>query len=225
MVMGFLSKLVTAITLKKVLIWTIAGILLVVGYTAYEHRSDLFDATVIGRNAPTPGNPVGTVFSVGEPTKKKIAEYVKADKDIVAFTVLAVDIRLNLRNQVYFYADPTIVNPPTLQPLAAIQRLPLFTKNEENNRQMIKLINGEFTCSPYSQTLLAGLAPAVNQDIVTVCRASLPPYYGHFSGYVSIMLTNDPDVEQQLRLKQYVESLATEIYFRDVIPTTRRVKI
>ncbi len=227
MVTSLLSKLVTAITFKKVLIWTMAGIIGVIGYTAYERRSDLFKVAKIGSGSPTPGNPVGAVFTVGDTTKKNISSFVKDEKGVVGFTVVSVDIRLNLRNQLYFFADPTVPNPPTLAPLAAIARLPLFTKNDDNNRQMIKLINGEFTCAPYNSgtSLVAAVNSNVNRDVVTICRASLPPYYGHFSGFVSVLLNTDPDVEEQVRLKQAIESMATEIYFRDVIPTTKRVKI
>jgi hypothetical protein len=225
-VFGFLTKLITAITFQKVLLWSLAGILVVVGYTAYEHRTELFQDATRGRGASAEiGNPIGSTFVIGETTKGKIQDFVKTDKDIVGLTVISVDIRLNVRNQIYFYSDPSDPSPVTLAPLSAINRLPLFTKNDDNNRQMIKLINGEFTCTPYTQTMLGTIAPGVNKDVITVCRASLPPYYGHFSGYVSILLNNDPDIDEQVRLKTSLELLATEIYFRDVIPTTRRVQI
>lgn len=227
MVTSLVSKLVTAITFRKVLLWTLAGVLSVVGYTAYGHRSELFAATKIGSDSAISGNPVGSVFTVGDVTKNNISTFVKDEKSVVGFTVVSVDIRMNLRNQVYFYADQSSPNPPTLAPLAMMARLPLFTKNDDNNRQMIKLINGEFTCAPYTSgtSLVLSIAPGANRDVVTICRASLPPYYGHFSGFVSVLLNTDPDVEEQVRLKQAIESLATEIYFRDVIPTTKRVKI
>lgn len=227
MVTSFASKLVTAITFKKVLLWTLTGVLSVVGYTAYEHRSDLFEATKIGSSSIVSGNPVGAIFTVGETTKKNIATFVKDEKSVVGFTVVSVDIRLNVRNQLFFFADPTAPNPPTIAPLALLARLPFFTKNEDSNRQMIKLINGEFTCAPYttSTSLLLAISPTSNRDVVTICRASLPPYYGHFAGFVSVLLNTDPDVEEQVRLKQAIETMATEIYFRDVIPTTKRVKL
>ena len=227
MVTSFVSKLVTAITFKKVLLWTLAGVLAVIGYTAYERRSDLFEATKIGGSAVTPGNPVGSIFVVGDLTKKNISTFVKDEKNVVGFTVVSVDIRLNVRNQLFFFADQTSPNPPTLAPLASLARLPFFTKNDENNRLMIKLINGEFVCAPYNagSSLVIAASPGANRDVVTICRASLPPYYGHFSGFISVLLNTDPDVEEQVRLKQAIEAMATEIYFRDVIPTTRRVKL
>ena len=227
MVTSFVSKLVTAITFKKVLIWTLAGIIGVASYTAYEHKSDLFLATKIGKSSAIAGNPVGSIFIVGDVTKKHIAEFVKNEKSIVGFTVVSVDIRMNARNQLFFYADQSEQNPPSLKPLALMARLPLFTKNDDNNRQMIKLINGEFTCAPYTTgtSLVLAASPGANRDVISICRASMPPYYGHFSGFVSVLLNTDPDVDEQVRLKQAIEAMAIEIYFRDVIPTSYRVKI
>lgn len=219
----FLSKLVTSITFKKVLIWTIALVLFVVGTISYEHRTELFDIAA-GTNGPAV-NRVNTTFTISDRTKKDIASFVSDDRSVMGFTVYSVDIRLNAQNSLYFFTDPSAVDPPTLSPLTAITRLPLFTKNDDNNRQMVKLINGEFTCAPYGTTILATVAPTVNRSVITICRASLPPYYGHFSGYVSVFLNSDPDIDKQVRLKQMIEILATEIYFRDVIPTTRKAKI
>lgn len=208
------------------MIWTLAGIILVFSYTAYEHRSDLFNAATSGQSTMIAGNPVGAIFEIGNTTKKNIETFVKAEKSVVGFTVVSADIRLNVRNQIFFFPDPTVPNPPTLLPLQAFSRLPLFTKNDEANRQMIKLINGEFTCAPYATTsLVAQVSPSTNTNVITICRASLPPYYGHFSGFVSVLLNTDPDIEEQVRLKQTIESMATEIYFRDVILTTKKVKI
>ena len=227
MVTSFVSKLVTAITFKKVLIWALAGTIGVIGYTAYENRSDLFLATKLGKGPIAAGNPVGSTFIVGNDTKSKISEFVKNEKSIVGLTVVSVDIRMNTRNQLFFYADKAEKNPPSLEPLTSFIRLPMFTKNDDNNRQMVKLINGEFTCAPYTSgtSLVLAASPKANPDVVTICRASLPPYYGHFSGFVSVLLNTDPDVEEQVRLKHVIEALAIEIYFRDVIPTSYRVKL
>ena len=221
MVIGFVTKLVKTITFKRVLLWTLAGTIGIIGFTAYEHRDELFSATSL-RQVPT-GNPVGHAFIVGQDTKDKIKALTKSDPSIVGIGVLSADIRLNVRRSIYFYSAAD--NQDDSDPLgryAQIQRLPLFTKNEENNRQMVKLINGEFHCVPYTQTTLAKAAPNINQDVVTICRASLPPYYGFFSGFVSVMLRIDPDVETQIRLRTTIESLATEIYFRDVLPTSKK---
>ena len=37
-------------------------------------------------------------------------------------------------------------------------------------------------------------------------------------------LNTDPDIESQLRIKQQLESLASDVYLRDVVPTAKKSK-
>lgn len=222
MVIGFATKLVKTITFSRVLLWTLAAIVGIAAWTSYEHRDELFQASPLAR--PTGGNVVGEVFKISDETKTRVKQYVKDDEDIVGLSILSADIRLNTRISLFFYGDGIDgSNAPARAQV--IDRLPLFTRSDENNRQIVKLINGEFSCAPYAESTLAHAAPDINKDVVTICRASLPPYYGHFSGFVTVFLRTDPDVERQVRLKNQLEQLATEIYFRDVVPTTHKAKL
>lgn len=224
MVIGFLSKLVRTITFTKVVIWTLAGFVGVLGYTVFENRSTIFG---IGESHQTT-NQVGNTFVVGEQTKEAIKNLVLQDQSVLGVAVIAADLRLNRRKSLYFFSErgADVVKDPIAQAqISQVNSLPLFTKDEQNNIQMIKLINGEFSCAPYSVALLSSAAPALNKNVISVCRASLPPYYGHFSGFLTMFLNSDPSVEAQLQLKATLETLATEIYFRDVIPTSRRTKV
>lgn len=225
MVIGLATKLVKTITLAKVLVWSIALIIGIAGYTAFERRADLFDVSILSGPVKST-NEVGHAFTISKRTEDQIKEMVNNDKDIVGLGVFSADLRLNIRKKVYLFATNTANDTPEqkLATLNAVQ-LPLFTKNEENNRQIVKLINGEFSCVPYSTTILAKTAPILNRTVVSVCRASLPPYYGYFSGFLTIYLTDDPDVERQLRLKSALETLAAEIYFKDVIPTSKKIEL
>jgi len=220
MVIGFATKLVKTITFSRVLLWTLAAIVGIAAWTSYEHRDELFQASPLAR--PTGGNIVGETFKISDETKARVKQYVKDDEDIVGLSILSADIRLNTRISLFFFGDG--LDAASTQ-ARVIDRLPLFTRNDDNNRQIVKLINGEFNCAPYDTTTLAHAAPDLNKDVVTICRASLPPYYGHFSGFVTVFLRTDPDVERQVRLKNQLEQLATEIYFRDVVPTSHKAKL
>lgn len=220
---GFLSKLVKTITFKHVVLWTLAGILLILGYTAYEHREELFkDATSLGGSEPLPVNIVGATFKVSEATKAKVKDFIASNGDYVAIGISSADIRLNQRVTIYF--NSVEANNGSNVVSRNLDRLPLFTNDDENNRQMIKMINGEFHCVPYAATQLSKARPDINQSVTSICRASLPPYYGHFSGFITLYTKHDPSIDQLVRLKSSLESLATEIYFKDVIPTTRKNK-
>lgn len=218
--LGFASKLVKTITFKKVLILTLAGVLSVLAVTSYENRADLFSSTGFGKSLGV-SNPVGTTFTIGDLTKRKVKKIVDDDSSIQGIVILASDIRMNSRTSMFSYEK----NEGMTTEKFTQARKPLFTKNEENNRQIVKLLNGEFTCGPHKQTILSQPLQSIEIKSVFVCRASLPPYYGHFAGFITVFLNIDPDIEKQVQLKSDIEALATEIYFRDVIPTVRKLKI
>lgn len=219
MVLSLATKVVKAITISKVLIWTLAAMIAAFAFTMYEFRNDVFNAA---NRAPLPGNPVGHAFIVSEDTKKHLQQIVKNDDRIISVSVFSADIRLNIRKPIYTFTD-ALQSPQEELLLNNLTQFPLFTNNEENNRQVVKLINGEFYCAPYTTSPFAKAAPNLNRTAISLCRASLPPYYGYFAGFVSILLSEDPDVDRQIRLKSELESLAAEIYFKDVIPTSKKM--
>ncbi len=103
----------------------------------------------------------------------------------------------------------------------SINRYPIFSTQEESNAEAIQLINGEFTCTSFSKTPVARLIPEMANTVKTTCRISIPSYYGYFSGFITIFLETAPDTVQQEQIKLIFSSLATHIYFKDVIPTQR----
>lgn len=216
--LSLISKLIHSISLRKVIVWTLAMLVLVIGFTAYEHRLDLYEFTI---RQPKPGNEVGVTFIISEKTKQKIKDIVLSNTKIEGISILSADLRLNERVDLFHYSDPKKQGNPEI---FESKRLPLFTKNAENNKQMVKLLNGEFSCSPYAASILSKSFPNLNKSAVTLCSVSLPPYFGDFSGFVMAILNDDPDIESQLRLKQQLETLAAEIYLHDVVPTSRKSK-
>lgn len=221
MSLRFITKLLHTITLSKVILWAGAALLATVLFTVYENRKVIFDITT----SAEPGiNPIGIIFSIGPETRRKIENFVKAEEHVIGFSVLTADLRLNRRTSIFFYGFDDGKESPPQQPNSPFNRLPLFSSSEENNRQVVKLINGEFFCAPYSTSLLSITSPNLNPNARTLCRASLPPYYGNFVGFITVFLKNEPSVEEQVRLKSSIESMATEIYFRDVLNTSRRAK-
>lgn len=220
--LSLVSALVKTITFNKVLLWALAMIITVVSYTVYERRDDLFQASPFAR---LPGNDVGMIFNISKTTKARAKEFVESDQMIVGLTILSADLRLNSRVSLFHIGDNEYADPVAEAALQNLSSLPLFSKSEENNRQMIKLINGEFLCVPYATSAMALAVPNANKRVITICRASLPPYYGQFSGFVSLFLNADPDIERQIRLKQQLEMFATGVYFRDVVPSSHKAKI
>ena len=87
--LSLISKLIHSISLRKVIVWTLAMLVLVIGFTAYEHRLDLYEFTI---SQPKPGNEVGVTFIISEKTKQKI-------KDIASQLYLRIMKILREHNQ------------------------------------------------------------------------------------------------------------------------------
>lgn len=222
MVIGFISKLVRTITLSRVVIWALTALLCISLFTLYENRSKLITAFT----APDITNVTGTIFTVGEETKIRLEQLTKNEEKIVGVSVMSADLRLNEARFMYFVSDtPAFEEVISKSKLPDTNRLPLFTSIDENNTDIIKLINGQFSCTKFEATLESKLYPQLGSSVKAVCRTSIPSYYGYFSGYVQLYISDQVGSEYQLQLKLIVEKLANDIYFKDVLPTQRVEKI
>ncbi len=218
----FFTKLVRTITLSRVFMWAFVALTVISSYTLYENRTKLLSFIT----APSPTNMVGMTFTVGQETKDRVTVLVGGDSRIAGIAVMSTDLRLNEAKALYFYGDnPNLVTVFNRSIEVGSNRLPMFTNNDESNAQIIKLINGQFVCVPFEKALISKIYPELSPSVKTICRSSIPSYYGYFSGYVEAYLSEVPSPEREQQYKLLIEKLANEVYFRDVIETQRPEKV
>lgn len=221
MIAGFITKLVKTITFRRLLTYTLAAFISIVLYTLYENRSAIF----VSLTTKTVTNPVGLTFTVSKDTEKALKDLVDATPEIIGMAVFSADLRLNESRPLFYYSDNNTLKASQLEIMQTGDlRLPLFSSLEENNAEVIKLINGQFSCMPFSATMLSKINPELNGVIHTVCRVSIPSYYGYFSGYVSVYFSENISTARQEQYKSTLEGLTTTVYFRDVIPTQKKIR-
>ena len=219
---NFLKKVVSTISLNKVALWVLATALCIIFYTAYENRNRIF--TSLGEQVVA--NPVGLTFSTSVQTEEAIRQQVLGDRSIIGISVMSTDLRLNEAKSIFFFGDdPLLVRIDDESRRSSNNRLPLFTNFDDSNADVIKLINGQFFCSKFSDTILSRIYPELNTNVKMVCRSSIPSYYGYFSGFVGVFVNENLSPEKQLALKIATEKIATDIYFRDVIPTQKPERV
>ncbi len=222
MITGFISKLVRTITLNRVVIWSLTALLCISLYTVYENRNRLLGWVA----TPDTTSSVGIVFTIGAETQQRLEELTLRNDNIIGVAVMSADLRLNEARFMFFSGDsPSLAEISERAKQTDSNRLPLFTSVDENNAEVIKLINGQFTCTSFQSTLESKIYPQLLKSVKSVCRSSIPSYYGYFSGYLQIYLSEDPNAEKQLQMKLITEKLANDIYFKDVLPTQRSEKI
>jgi len=220
--LNLIKKIMNNVTLSRVFMWVLALTSCVLFYTLYENRIRVFE--LVSEKAIT--NPVGLTFSAGEITREVITRLVNSDKTIVAIGIMAVDLRLNEAKTIFVFS-----NNETLKRIGAESRqsgtfrVPLFTNIDDSNADVIRLINGQFTCSKFESTLRSRIYPDLKLSIKMICRSSIPSYYGYFSGFIEVYLKDVASPEQQQQLKLMADKLATDVYFRDVIPTQKSERV
>jgi hypothetical protein len=71
----------------------------------------------------------------------------------------------------------------------------LFTNNASNNNDVIKLMNGELPCGPYTRPRsVAGLF-YISQGVQYTCRVSSPSAREQFVGQITVGFVGEPDLE------------------------------
>lgn len=221
-VFSLAGKVLRVISLRNVILWSVTAILALVLYTAYEQRATIINLIVNGPEVDAPQQIVS--FTISETSKARIKSLVNDNAIITAITVLNADIRNNRRIPIYWFSDDPLISKQ-LDALFSGRYggIPLFTSDEKNNETVVGVINGEFACAPYNESGSTTVFPNLASRFPTVCRTSLPPYYGQFSGYVMIALNKVPTPEELDSIKAETLNISTEIYFRDVLPQSRKL--
>ena len=137
--------------------------------------------------------------------------------NFVGIIVVSVDIQTNSRRVVYYYfSDPIVRNAHDefFAKKSIAEKEPLFLKDKSDkniNDRLIKLINHEFTCTPYSAILGSRFIPEVAERVSTVCGVAVPPSFGRFDGMVNIYLSKEPTEDEKLLLKVILADVSDDI--------------
>lgn len=218
---GLLTKIIKTLSFRRILTVSLTVLVGIIALTVYENRNRIFAAAQL--TVPVRNNMVGSTFTVGEDTRTEIDQRVKKDSSIIGMSVSTADLRLNESHVLFFSSDDTQLTTIVNNQIDVNDfRSPIFSQNDENNIEVIKLINGNFSCSSFHDTLQARLTPEMGSTAKMICRSSIPSYYGYFSGFVTVYLNEQYSVDRQAMLKITTDRLSVDIYFRDVLPTQKR---
>lgn len=138
-------------------------------------------------------------------------------ENIIGVQVIKINLQDNTRRIVYSkYSDPQItkLHRSFVENSVTIE-VPVFTKDEINNSRIIRIINNEFVCTPFKETMSYKYAPEASEKVSAVCALSVPPSYGKFLGIIGIFFVKEPSVEEKdatrILLKTLSESLTDDL--------------
>lgn len=210
-----ITGLLKILTWQKIIQATITIFVLGAAYGFWENRVIVYNSLKVGARVEVDES---LILNLSNPTIVMLDETVGRLKATVGgISVTNVNFKKNTRSTAYF----SIVDPALKAAYASFQSnrisdTVLFNDNEMNNQRMINLINGEFVCNDFKDTIAFKNLPGAASSIVTICSISIPPYYGRFSGYMTIYLTKKPSSDELTIVRQVARDISLRIYETDV---------
>jgi hypothetical protein len=160
-----------------------------------------------------------TSIDVSPKSRSAIVDIINKNPTLIAgIQVVNVDFKRNVRSSSYFaFSDVNLQISVQDYLNTSVAETPLFTDVEPNNRQIIDLVNGEFICNDFKDTIAGKIYYNGSTSVSTVCSISIPPHYGKFSGYLNIYLKRKPDEIDRDTIRQMAREISESIYTNDII--------
>lgn len=145
--------------------------------------------------------------------KSRVKAVGDINENIVAIQIVHVDLSKNVRSLRFMYIKDSRLsafaeeyNKGRISPF-----YPVFTSDNINNDRITRIINHEFVCSPYEETLSAKVVPVSTSYVKVICSIGIPPSYGRFNGIVAILLKNTPSENEIAIIRSYIKKLSIDI--------------
>jgi hypothetical protein len=132
---------------------------------------------------------------------------------VMGVQVSALDIQTNSRVIVYTHLLDSTVEKIYLSSLAKNNygSYPIFTKDNNPNERVIRLLNHEFVCVDFQETLIFKIAPELGGHVQYICSISIPPSYGEFKGLVTLFLDTPPTDDDQLQYQALIKEISQTV--------------
>jgi len=218
---NFADKVQDAQKFLNVLTWRklvqLIVFLFVIGLTwaTYENRDVIYGFASQKRIDPSTPH----IRELSKPTINEIVTLTEKSELIVAIEIVLADFQKNQRVIIYSYIDDDNIELRKIYSKysnTSIGNLPLFTDNVEDNKHLVELINGEFSCRPFVETLSGRIAPDAQAYVKISCSNSIPASYGRFTGLIVVYLKRQPTPNEYDQVRSAARTLATTIFERDL---------
>jgi len=207
-----IQKFLNILTWKKILQLGLFLFVISLALVTYELRESIYNyanQTRLSRVGPP-------VEKLSKKSIENVDNAAKKSSIIIGIQVVVVDFQKNTRTPIYTTTpDPVLASIYEQYVKTSISDAPLFTTDVVNNRHIVDLINGEFICYPFSESLVSKYAPEAGKYIHTACAVGIPPYYGRFTGSVIIYVNRQPTAEDVDQIRNLAKTLSTSIYEKD----------
>lgn len=201
------------LTITRIFTVLVVGILATSLAMLYENRSTIFQTAYMrmtGEKEPKSG------WAISHETQNQLSTFVTAVELVNYVSVVEVDLKKNTRWFRYvLFDDPDGAQVKT----SILNILPqsMFDYDQKNTLQMVSVLQNEFTCVRFQDTIYQRFQPSLSKKIPIMCRIAIPPFYNKFAGYIDVGLNQAPTKYELDSLRIEATRLAVEIYLRDVV--------
>lgn len=207
-----IQALLSSLTWRKIALMTTFLAILGFSYATFDNRFAVYEFFSSGRPPPPP-----TVVKLSSESIESIDKAVDNSHIIVAIQIILVDFQRNSRVITYSSIDNQdlkILFEDFLN--RAPTELPLFNNDMINNQRLVNLVNGDFECTPYKDTLSSKLLPASANFVSSLCTGPIPPLYGRFAGIVVVYLSREPTGLEIEQTRALTRNLGLQIFNTDL---------
>jgi len=208
-----LSQFLSKLTWKKIFQLAILLLVILLAWATFDNREYLYTSL----NGPMLPQLSPSNQKLSKHVTDQINDAVMRSELIVGIQVTIVDFQRNTRMIIY-----TNIDNPQLKELynrynsGSIAEVSLFDDDEKNNKRLVNLINGEFVCNPFKDTIAAKLVPEGEKYVRTICANGIPPRYSKFAGIIGVYLSREPTPEEVDQIRTLAKQLSSEIYDHDL---------
>jgi hypothetical protein len=214
-----IDKFLGWVSIKRVVMLALIIVVCITTQTIFENRAQLSEGIA---DRGKEHNVFDAPIKLSKNSEEAIKNLVNNHSEILLATVMSVNMRALQRTPVFFYSgDAQVTKMIDGQLSQRTGTLPIFTHDEKADGEIVGLMNGDFSCVKYSDTVNASIFPSLVGKVKLLCRVGLPPYKGNFSGYISLLVMDlsGPYKEDEIRLE--LTKVATDIYLSDVVGKQR----
>jgi hypothetical protein len=184
--MGVLTYIDSPFKLLVVLLLAVLGY---VGYFVYAHQGLLINVYLKNQSLP----------KLDEDRFDIAASMLFRETKAEIVSIFAVDPILNKRVLVRAYAKDG-----GRQKLLEGTNVGLFSSNQANNADVVKLMAGEIPCGAYLRPQSEAGLWYIHQGVRFTCRVSVPPDINQFIGQVTVGWAAEPDLEYSRSIMEVV---------------------
>jgi hypothetical protein len=205
----YVKRFLQWVTLMRITMLGLGAIVFILTMTLFENRNILLEL-----HNPLPRPTEHVLLKLSSDTQQQINRVIATNKTVNFIMVISANIEKNERALIYWKASDPIIHIEIEEYIKNNGlTAPLLGRDDETNTAIVRAINGDFACYNTASSLI-GLS--LNAKVTKVCRISIPPYYGQFSGYLTFGMNEEPSAEKMAELTKYAIEISSDIYFYNV---------